>query len=321
MPTPIYLYSVFVSFQRNQIKYHVNDEILSKTKFDTKTQLEVDLVNQYELLDRHYRHIPVGFEDVIAKYHGLLTKHQKEDHQMVLITGGEGSGKSCLMSHLAKTCPELLGKEETVVILRYLADLSPSFNVSDLLLSICKQISFILKVPMEFTPAKSLTELKDSFAGLLKTTARARQGFLVVLDGLDSVKPLPNQEHGHSTKKLEWLTAKLPENFHLVASFLTSVRTEEDLVRIKEKLFYNENILPLPKLEEKHILTIVNDVLNEYKRQLAPDQLETVLNSVKSTGSPLLLEFVLSDAVTWKPCCDCDIPDTIFGMVHKVGPF
>ena len=278
----------------------------------------MELVNQHKLLARHSPHVPVGFEDVIAKYHGLLTKHQKEDHQMVLITGAEGSGKSCLTSHLAKTCPKLLGKSEVVVLLRYLADLNPSHNVSDLLLSICKQISFKLKISVEFTPAKYTAQLKDSFNGLLKTVARAKQGFLVVLDGLDSVKPLPNQQPDESSKKFEWLTAKLPENVHILASFLTSVRTEEDLVRITEKLHYNENILPLPKLEEQHIAKIVNDMLNNHNRKLASEQLETVLNSVKSTGSPLLLQLIMSDAATWKPCCDCDIPDTIFGMVHRV---
>ena len=292
--------------------------MLSRTKLDTQTQLEVDLVNHYKIFKRYSSHLPVGFENVIAKYQTLLTKHQKEDHQMVLLTGRDGSGKSCLMSHLAKTSGELVEKD-VVVILRYLADVNPPHNISDLFSSICKQISFVLQTPIEFTPAKSYAELKESFSGLLKTVARAKQSFLIVLDGLDSVRPMSNQNTNENKKKFDWLTMKLPKNMHIVASFLTSVRTEEELVRIKDRLFYSENLLSIPTLEENHVTQIAKDMLKKNHRRLEQDQLDAVLNAVKSSGSPLHLELVMQDAMTWKPCCDCEVPDTIVDVVHSVS--
>ena len=292
--------------------------MLSRTKLDTQTQLEVDLVNHYKIFKRHSSHLPVGFESTIVKYQALLTKHQKEDHQMVLLTGRDGSGKSCLMSHLAKTSGELVSKD-VGVILRYLANMNPPYNISDLFSSICKQISLVLKTSIEFTPAKSYSELKESFSCLLKTVARDKQSFLIVLDGLDSVRPLSNQNPNENAERFDWLTMKLPKNIHIVASFLTSVRTEEELVRMKDRLFYSENLLSIPSLEENHVTQIVKDMLKKNHRRLEQDQVDAVLNAVKSSGSPMLVELIMQDAMTWKPCCDCEVPDTIVDVVHSVS--
>ena len=292
--------------------------MLSRSSLDPRTQLEVELVNHYKILKRHSSRMPVGFQSVIAKYQGLLTKHQNEEHQLVLVTGNPGCGKSCLMSHLARTSGNLLGTD-IVVVLRYLSDMNPPYNSTDLFLSICEQISFALKIPIESSPAKSPAEMRESFGVFLTTVAKVQQSIIIVLDGLDTIKVLPNQSSSENNKKFDWLLMKLPKNVHIVASLMTSVRTEEDLVRIKDKLFYSENIMTIPSLEENHVTQIVKDLLKENHRRLQQDQLDSVLNAVKGTGSPLLLDLLMKDAMTWTPDCHFEVPDSIVDVVHSVS--
>ncbi len=309
MPAPLFL--------RNQIKQQIREDLVAKTNTTALVQLEVELVKQYTIFKDTSRHVPTGFEDIIAKYHALLTKHKKEEHQLVIITGDQGSGKTCLMSHLARTCVDFLGKEKTITVLRYLGESTPSYDVSDLLLSISKQVSAATETPLDAKPAQSPAELKENFACLLEIMSKVKDSFLMVLDGLDCVQGLLAQSSDERAKRFDWMMSRLPSNCHIVVSFCKTGRSEDVLRTMIDKLYYNENVLSLPRVDDKRITQIMDHFAKELGRNISQEQKDLVRKATQATCSPLHLKLLVSQVLQG----NSELPDNITSTVHQVRLF
>ena len=292
--------------------------MLVRTKPEVKTQLEAEIVNQFNLFKKYNKQLPVGFEDIIAKHQALITKHKSDDHQMVLVTGPEGSGKTCLLTHLAKTSREFIG-QDAIVIVRYLADLNPGPYANDVLLNLCKHLNFALKLDMECRPGKCDTEMKDIFNGLLKTLSRSKHPFLIVLDGLDALKPLLTCDKNRN--RYDWLTVNLPRNVHILASFTQTTKNEDELNKFIEKLHFNDNVLTVPSLSGQAISRITSEFLEGRNRKLSQEQMDLISDTLVNSGSPLMLNLVLHRALTWNTTCvpDTQMPDSVTQIIHQVS--
>ena len=112
-----------------------------------------------------------------------------------------------------------------------------------------------------------------------------KHNFVIVLDGLESVKPLSSSP----LDNYKWLTAKLPPKAHILISIGNHEQSHDLFCKITERI-PEENTIALPKLNEQSMRKIAQTHLQTRDRTLSNEQMEWVLDTSKASGNPLLLK-------------------------------
>lgn len=96
------------------------------------------------------------------------------------------------------------------------------------------------------------------------------------MDGIDQVKPF-------STKTLEWLPIKLPDNIKLILS----VNEESDMHKEMSKLFDEKSFIKMPLLGESEAKGILMSSVMQYNHSVNSKIQDCVLKSVQECTLPL----------------------------------
>ena len=201
----------------------------------------------------------------------------------VVITGESGCGKSAF---LANWCREYSEKHPHDFVFAYFIGASlESTNHIHLLRNMCEELkrkfSFKEELPEDDKKLSKILSLMLLSASRTDTQQTRDQKIIIVLDALNQ---LSAQEGAHG---LGWLPDYLPENVRLVVSTLEGECLDALLRRSAEEL-------ALPPLTRDEQQKIINALLEEWRRKLDKEQMETLL-SKPELGNPLYLRVALEE--------------------------
>ncbi|KAL5018424.1 hypothetical protein ScPMuIL_004146 [Solemya velum] len=233
----------------------------------------------------------VGLEGILSKIQSLLLTGSRTDHQLVIIKGSDGSGKSTLMAKLCHRVLEIFGKE-TILFVKF-CGLGAGMNYAEEILEgICKQFHIIFDQDrnIQLYDKSSLTSY---FQSVINRVSRGSRHLVIIIDGLDQSRTTNMPEN-----LFDWLALKLPPKVHVLASYTSS----EDVTvfhRLESKLLSDDFILELPDWTEQQSHAAMRDILTKNKRVLPLEQEKSILAALKLNGSPLLLKLLMEIIRTW----------------------
>uniref|UniRef100_UPI0037E90AD6 NACHT domain- and WD repeat-containing protein 1 n=1 Tax=Semicossyphus pulcher TaxID=241346 RepID=UPI0037E90AD6 len=232
-----------------------------------------------------------GREGLLGKLCFAMWESINVPHSPLVVHGAAGMGKTALLCKLAQ---EMRGVLEggAVVVIRLLAARHPRRpDIDHVLRSVCFQICVAcgLAPPSPLT-ANTHLELLRFFRDVLVEVSQQGNTVLIILDALDQ---LSDQHHAH---KLRWLPADLPPNVHLVVSMDTN---SEAFANMRLKLETVASFFEVERLSRVDGKQITESFLRASRRTLTPEQSDAVLRSFDSTGCPLHLKLILSEAKRW----------------------
>lgn len=170
----------------------------------------------------------------------ILIYVANDSHQMLVIYGSRGCGKSVL---LARTFQEALADWNPII--RFIGATPQSSNIRSLLSGLCLQLR--QRYPRKDELPANITELSKEFREHLIAASDQKTPLIIFLDALDQ---LSDEDNGRS---LNWIPSDpLPENVKLVASCLSD-RPEKDsadqlFASLQRRELSKENLINLDDL-------------------------------------------------------------------------
>lgn len=231
-----------------------------------------------------------GREALLGKLCLAIWESSSSHHSPLVVHGAAGMGKTALLCKLAQDMQSVLAAGALVVV-RLLSAHHPRRPdvvgvLHGLLLQICQAHG--LAPPSQVT-ANSPASLAEVFRSVVAEVSRREHTLLIVLDALDQLSDL------HQAHKLYWLPASLPPHVHLVVSMDTNSKMFAN-VRLK---LHGEVFFEVGRLARGDGRKIMERYLLAEQRSLTPEQADGVLRFFDSTGSPLHLQLMLSEARRW----------------------
>ena len=261
-------------------------------------------------------YMPRGIEDIEDRMKQALVVGEKDEHQAMLVHGPDGSGKSALVSRLAQAAVQLLGKN-TCMLVRYVGLTPSSYATFDLLRSVCIQLNHVLKQDACMGSYTSIEELVACYHNLLNLASKLAQSLLIVIDGVDHLKPFYQDLHS----KLHWLWIRLPPKVHLVVTVTSGTNGSVSVfTKLKENLPASDFSFEIGPLDDTNIQHVVNDALTRHKRQLNPGQNTALCNTIRQNAVPLFAILLLNESLQWNSdlelTCGGDLPSTIDAIIN-----
>ncbi|HUS80270.1 MAG TPA: hypothetical protein VM283_03315, partial [Armatimonadota bacterium] len=197
------------------------------------------------------------------------------------LTGGPGSGKSALLSHVYRKL-----EERDALLLAHAAGISPrSTSVDGLLGRFIGELAGFLGEAPPVEEGASAEEIEQAYASLLGRAA-LRTRVVVLVDALNQFEPTPRARH------LTWLPGLWPENARLIATAIpcSASAALEQRAGVRAE--------PLPALTMPEAEEIAEAVCARYHRTLNPEVLRVLLDkrtaaAEPAAGNPLWLELAL----------------------------
>ncbi|CAH0550201.1 unnamed protein product [Brassicogethes aeneus] len=201
----------------------------------------------------------------------------------LFLYGPGGCGKTTLLSRVAQCCQQWL--PEAFVILRFVGISAQSSTLEQILSSITNQCS-ILTYGHKCFCEHNLETYEKEFPNLLKASCLQRP-LIIVLDGIDQVRP-------YSSKTIDWLPTKLPDNVKLIISVSEGSEIHDEITRK-----FNENsFIKMPLLGEAEAKGILMSSVMQYNHSVNSKIQDCVLKSVQECTLPLYSK-VLAWQTSW----------------------
>ena len=225
--------------------------------------------------------------DIVEKVLGMHPK-QNQCKTPVLLYGGEGCGKSTVISHVCQHL-QMTKDKETVLIIRYAGLTHASMTDQMLLFSICSHIQHILGEPclMPLDHHSLISRYKD----LLKRLELDRRNWIIAIDDLDYV--FSDASSNSHTDQYKWIGLSLPVNVTFLATVMATPGKEE-LLRF-EKLIPAESYVKIPELNDKDIECFVGPINTTKHESSSPNQ-TNMANIMKGCPNPLFCKLLQANA-------------------------
>lgn len=163
-------------------------------------------------------------------------------HRPIIVVGPAGVGKSSLLSQVYTYCSEWLSDSQVVKVVRHIGQSPSSSYTSELIRSLCIDITLVYGFEMRTDIVYELSSLSLWFHDLLKLieTTCPTNDLVIVLDDLHLLKSL------QTSTILGWLPWTLPPSVHLICS----VTEESDaVVSLLKSRIPSDNVIKLTPLE------------------------------------------------------------------------
>ncbi|KAJ8964870.1 hypothetical protein NQ314_004552 [Rhamnusium bicolor] len=201
----------------------------------------------------------------------------------LVIYGPSGCGKTTLLARIAQCCQQWL--PEAFLIIRFIGISAQSSTIEQLLSSITNQCS-ILNYGHKCYCTHSIETYEKILPTLLKTSCVQRP-LIILLDGLDQVR-------AYSSKNIDWLPTKLPDNIKL----LISVSEASDMHADISKKLNEYSFIKMPLLGETEAKGILMSSVMQYNHSINSKIQDCVLKSVQECTIPLYSK-VLAWQTSW----------------------
>lgn len=227
-----------------------------------------------------------GLESVLSQIQMLLMNGTKAEHQLIIVKGDPGCGKSHFLSKVCFRARELFGKE-TILIPRFIGITPKSKDKQQILRDICVQLNFVLQQNI------SLEEYDDShltnyFYGLANRISKGQRNLVIMLDGVDN---LENPVNGENQSMIDWFSVKLPPKVHLIISYRPSGNHFFQKLEAKRNNVI-DNMIIFPSWTSQRISDALLFTLSKHKRVIAKNK-EKLIVSHLLKASPFVLQHVL----------------------------
>lgn len=259
-----------------------------------------------------FRESPLtGFEKYMSKLQALLINGGRADHQLSIIKGPEGAGKSTIMAKMCYRARELFGKE-AVIIPVFVGFTAKSLPAEDIFRDLCWQINLILKQEINID-SYSLRKLTNYFHGLMNRVSKSSRHVLIFIDGIDKMQ-LIQEQHTTKFEAIDWLATRLPPKFHITVS-CSSTNSSTIVKRLESKLLNNDVIVYINNMSADESCLILDQMLFKAKRKLTLNQTNAVINSFSKERNPFIISEVSKMATTWHSWSHPDITGSLPDLI------
>jgi NACHT domain- and WD repeat-containing protein len=265
----------------SQVERSLIPVILSQLAgFESRPIFQWELAAQ-ETFANNRSHNFAGREAVL---HAIASYIDSEGHQLLVIYGASGSGKSAVMAKASDLAAN--ASPGAVTIRRFIGATLDSSAGLTLIRSLCDEIAHLYGIseeaPMEFNL------LVKTFQDRLASAAADRplRLFIDAVDQLDPRDP---------ASTLSWLPAALPPCCRIIIS----------TIEVPQPL-RNANILQLDPLSVAEADEALSAWLGDAHRTLQPDQRGKLLDYFARCGLPLYLKLAFEEARNWRSFEEAD---------------
>jgi len=243
----------------------------------------------------------VTFDEHLSRLQALLINGTRGDHQLAIVKGLDGSGKSTITAKLCFRAREIFGKD-AIVIPIFVGLTVGSCLMEDIFRSICSQINLILKHELDIE-TYTVKKLTSYFHGLLNRISKSSRNLLVFIDGIDRAQL--GQQAGNDSA--DWLAARLPPKVHIVVTCNSSGDCAV-IKRVESKLLTSDGVVYISPLSKEQCRTHLNQILAVAKRRLTDKQIDVAMSAILEEKNPLVNTVVAKIVQQWGSDFD---PDTI----------
>ena len=181
--------------------------------------------------------------------------------------------------------------EDSICVVRFIGTTQMSFDIRQLLHSICLQLTLALGRLVDEVPT-IYKDLLIYFNNLLETIP-GHKGLVILLDSLNMLLP----EYG--AHLLEWLPRSLRENVKIIVS--TQPDMHNILSRLQTDVSINDNnFLEMHEMEVEECVDLLMTLLVKKGRTLTEDQQHWIREVFKECQQPFTAYLVLPHAIKWK---------------------
>lgn len=236
----------------------------------------------------------VSRDSITNQVESLINEFAKETDKTnspVVLHGEAGSGKSAVVSQLAKMAPSWLG-DSVVVVTRFLQGTTNCKTMRDLLEGICQQILEAYKpkkTPGELP--REYEKLAVYFHELLTTVPNQSKPLFLLIDVPQSLSKVLTKE------QLDWLPKEIPSSAYMVVS----VSDSPALKVLKERIPGEKHFIRVTSLNDRELSGMVKLFLQENSRTLTPDQIKIVSRAVARRPLPMFAKLMCHEAQLVNP--------------------
>lgn len=259
------------------------DEHQSKTMLRPSYGIEANLLeelNQQTSFCQKAAQCSINREKTISEIKNYITN---SSGLPLVLYGPGGCGKTTLLARIGQCCSTWI--PEAFVIQRFIGISAQSSTIEQLLSSITNQCS-ILTYGHKCYCTHNLDTYKKVLPSLLMAGCLQRP-LIILLDGLDQIR-------AYSSRALDWLPEKLPDNIKLILSVSESSSMYSD---VKKKL-PTATFVQMPLLGEAEAKNILMSSVMQYNHSVNSKIQDCVIKSVQECTLPLYSK-VLAWQTSW----------------------
>ena len=288
------VHTSIITWLTDKVELHAEEQTHFQSWNEEKKKAHEELLchfNHYQRLVSSRLH---GLSELEDKLWEVVKENNNKSHQMILLHGPEGCGKSTFLSKWFRTAMPLLGPD-TVLLFRYVGITPFSSTPDELLRSICTQINIILKKEANMRDLDE-QQLVDYYYDLVDILAETPRNYLFVIDGLDKLKAVVA-----GTEMYFWdcIARRVPPNIHMITSFTSTPLNIHLLHRLSNPIAFETNILSVPSLEKDSLKNIIKDEFAAHQRQLTVEQEEAITTAAKAKSVPVYVRMLIQEGLAW----------------------
>ena len=201
-------------------------------------------------------------------------------HQMVLLHGSENQDCTSFLINATHLAKQIL-KHDFIFIPRFVGLTSESFLPSDLLNSLCTQLSLVLKTEM---PKPSTCDaIFVHFQTLLQKVFQQKKHLLIVLDNLEKLHTMASRNNEHT---FSWLLGKLPPGVHIVGTYSTNRKNLQTFKHIYKTRIDDKYKIDMPQLTIEESQTILKNKFHSCDKKIQESIIENTVDSYKNSHEP-----------------------------------
>ncbi|CAH1794783.1 unnamed protein product [Owenia fusiformis] len=217
----------------------------------------------------------------------LILADDTSTHKPIILCGPPGSGKSTIAATIPHT--EIFGKE-TFQVIRFISLDQNLSSTHGLLYSVCSQLNAMFNKNPNNSLSNDIDTLVEQFREILVSISNSHRHLLLIIDGIESVKP-PSID---SKLEFDWKMENLPPRTHIIETFNITKHTKNDLENIKSSSESVPNILHTTPITSMQCLAKTKALLSNVNRTITRDQ-ENALKTSFSEGSMPILPVIVFD--------------------------
>ena len=261
----------------------------------------------------------VVYDQYISKVQGHLITGSRSEHQLCIIKGPEGCGKSSIMAKACFRARELFGKDAIIVPV-FIGLTERSLLAEDVFRTINWQIEYLFKQEINIA-TMTLKKLCNYFRELTNKVSKSPRHLLIFIDGIEKMQLYHNPED-QNFDAVDWLAMKFPAKFHVIVT-CSSTDTSAILNRLESKLLQQDACFEVTTMSDEDQLTILNQMLLQGRRKLTDQQQKAVLSSFATEGNPQVIMYNSNKSCQWHSTLDPDslhdlLPTTLDALIDDI---